>query len=134
MPNCTGLFYTLKLGNHVHYTRVSQKFCNIFITRDSIRRFRVLLPRGRTKLNCDILNLPDALRMLLAGLASVAWIHGFRSTWPCLLVKVLETWAAKFLQSSDYCTVIDCVFTFRITNVFWLLPQRHYGLVRTLKT
>ena len=44
-------------------------------------------------------------------------IHTFRPTWPCLIVKVLATWV-KFLQLSDYYTMINCTFTFCITNVF----------------
>ena len=32
-------------------------------------------------------------------------------------IEVLETWA-KFLESSAYCTVIKCTFTFCTTNIF----------------
>ena len=44
-------------------------------------------------------------------------IHGFRPTWPCLIVELLET-SAKFLQLFGYCNVIKCSFTFFPTNVF----------------
>ena len=46
--------------------------------------------------------------------------HGFIITWPCLMVKVLTT-RAKFLEPSDYCNIINCIFTFRTTNVFHYL-------------
>ena len=49
-------------------------------------------------------------------------IHGFRLTWPCLIIEVLAT-RAKFLEPSDYCIVISS---------FWL-PLCHYGTAQTRK-
>ena len=47
-------------------------------------------------------------------------IHAFGPTRPCLIVEVIAT-QAKFLQSSCYCTVINCANTFSITNIFGCL-------------
>ena len=48
-------------------------------------------------------------------------IHGFRPTWPSLIVEVLGT-PVKFLQPYVYRTVINCTFTFWATNVnSWLI-------------
>ena len=41
-------------------------------------------------------------------------IHGFR---PCLIIKILAT-QTKFLEPSDYWTVINCTFPFCSTLVF----------------
>ena len=54
-------------------------------------------------------------------------INCFRLTWPCLIVEVLAT-QANFFQSSVYCTMMKCTFTFRKTNDF--LPSR-LGLYNT---
>ena len=44
-------------------------------------------------------------------------IHCLRLSWPCLIIKVLAT-QAKFLEPSDYCTVINYAFTFCLINDF----------------
>ena len=44
-------------------------------------------------------------------------IYTFRSTWPCLIVKVVAA-QIKFPQPSADCTAISCVFTFYTANVF----------------
>ena len=44
-------------------------------------------------------------------------IHSLRPTWPCLIIKFVANWA-KFLEPSDYKTVINCTFTFHTANVF----------------
>ena len=67
-----------------------------------------------------MLSLPDTLRathqICLYGLEHNFWIHSFRPTWHCLIIKVLATWV-KFLQPSGYCSVINCAFTFHTRNV-----------------
>ena len=77
-------------------------------------------------------NSPDTAPcwICLNGLVHCFTIHGFRPTWPCLIIKVLAT-RAKLLDPSDYWEEINCTFTFYTTNVFWLFPQ-HYGPVQTL--
>ena len=56
-------------------------------------------------------------QVCLYGLEHNLGIHDFRPTWPCQIVKVLATWV-KFLESSSYCTVINCAFIFHTTNIF----------------
>ena len=46
--------------------------------------------------------------------------HGFRPTGTCLIIKILATWE-KFIQPSEYWTVINCALTYCITNVFCCL-------------
>ena len=45
-------------------------------------------------------------------------IYSFRPIWPCPIVAVLAT-LAKFLKRSAYCTLINCVFTFRTRSAFF---------------
>ena len=47
-------------------------------------------------------------------------IRKISPTWAYLIIEVLIT-RAKFLQPSGYCTMINCTFTFCMTNVFFLL-------------
>ena len=56
---------------------------------------------------CYSLDLPLWYRILR--------IHGFRPTWPYLIIEFLATWA-KILESSGI--VINCAFIFLSTNVF----------------
>ena len=58
-------------------------------------------------------------------------IHGFRPTWPCLMIKVLVT-EAKFLEPSAYCTLMPCAFIFHAINAFGCFSQS-YGPVQTHK-
>ena len=61
---------------------------------------------------------PSATHQIcLYGLEHGLGIHTFKPIWLCLSVKVLATWA-KFLESSGYCIVINCPFTFCTTNGF----------------
>ena len=58
----------------------------------------------------------------LNKLPSMVWsrvseIHTFRSTWPCLIIKVVAA-QIKFPQPSADCTAISCAFTFYTANVF----------------
>ena len=58
------------------YTRMSQRFCNILVTRRTISKLLMLLLmlwRWRTTLNCKISNSPDTLLLLLTGFISMAW-------------------------------------------------------------
>ena len=64
-----------------------------------------------------MLSLPDTLWGLLAGVTSIVWTTGFRPPWPCQIIEVLVT-QAKFLDPSDYCSIINCTFTFCTTNDF----------------
>ena len=50
------------------------------------------------------------------GLKHGFGIYGFRPTWPCPIIEVLPA-RVKFLESSSYCTVINCTFTFH-TRIF----------------
>ena len=51
---------------------------------------------------------PNATRWsAFYGLEQSLGIHGFLSTWFCLIVGVLVTWT-KFLEPSNYCTGINC--------------------------
>ena len=70
-------------------------------------------------LECEMSSLSDTLQVITCfyGLEHSPRIHGFRLTWPWLIVKVLVT-QAKFLEPSGYNTVINCAFTFHATNVF----------------
>ena len=86
----------------VYNTRASQKFCNILLTGDTMSELQMLLPSlWRNTLNCKIPSLPDTLQVL---------------TWLCL-IKVLAT-QVKFFEPSDYCTIINCAFTFCTINIF----------------
>ena len=59
--------------------------------------------------------------MVLIRFVFMAWSTAsestFRSTWHCLIVKVLANWA-NFLESSCYCAVINWTFNFSLINVF----------------
>ena len=44
-------------------------------------------------------------------------IRGFRPIGPCIIIKILAAWV-KFLESPDYCTVINWIFTFHTPNAF----------------
>ena len=76
-----------------------------------------------TRLNCTISCSPDTLRVLLACICfyvfeHVLRIHGFRSTWPLVIVEKLAT-----SVNNVYSSVIKC-------TCFCLLP-RDYEAVRT---
>ena len=43
-------------------------------------------------------------------------IHPLRHTWPCMIVNILATQVAKFLELSGYCTVIKYAFIFYSKN------------------
>ena len=43
-------------------------------------------------------------------------IHSYRPTWSCSIVMVRTT-QVNFLGSSHYSTIINCIFSFRTTNV-----------------
>ena len=45
-------------------------------------------------------------------------IHGFRLTWPFLIVELLVT-REKCLEPSGYCTVIKCAFTCHKINILF---------------
>ena len=83
------------------------------VTADAFAKF----VEKTTTLYCKMPSLPDTLQVLLTWFASLTRIHGFRPTWPCLIIKVLATWV-KFLEQSGYCTVINFAFTFHSTNDF----------------
>ena len=99
---------------------MSQKFCNILVTWCTIRQLRILLLsfwRWRTTLDSKMQSSPDTLRVLLAGFVFMPSqeIHRFRPACSCLIIKVLTT-RANFLESSSYCTVINCSFNFCATT------------------
>ena len=61
---------------------------------------------------------PSATHQIcLYGWEHNLWIHGFRVTWPCLIIEVLAT-LSKFLELSVYCTTINLCFTFHIKKSF----------------
>ena len=65
---------------------------------------------------------PSATQQIFfCGLEHGLRINTLRSTWPCLIIKVLAAWV-KFLKPSGYCVVINCTFTFSTTNVFTCCP------------
>ena len=77
--------------------------------------------RWWTTLDCEILNLLDTFSttrlICFYSFEHRFRIHGFRSIWPCLIVKVFVTWV-KFHELSDYCTGINCVLTLHTRNIF----------------
>ena len=68
---------------------------------------------------------------LIFSECSVAWIHCYRPAWLCFIIEFVAA-QVKFLESSGYCTLIDCIFTFCAVNVFPLLLQ-HNNQVWTCK-
>ena len=44
-------------------------------------------------------------------------IFSFRTTWPSLIITALAN-KEKFLEPSNYCVVINCIFTLCTTNIF----------------
>ena len=70
-----------------------------------------------------MLSLPDTLQVLLTRFASMACRTALESTvlglYDCLIVKVLAA-QMKTFESFGYCTLINCVFTFHITNAIHL--------------
>ena len=94
---------------------MSQKFCNIWQCEAQFSSFGCLENNEVHWTEMQI--LPDTLWVLLASLEHDFRIYAFRHTWPCLIVKVLVIWVAKFLESSGYWTVFNCTFTF-CTSVF----------------
>ena len=122
--NCITLHYPPPPppNNTQMYIWVSQKFCNILITWSTIWQLWMLLSGSwswRTTLDCEMLSSSDNFQILLVGIASMAWrlTSESRSTWPCLIIKVLSAWE-KFLEPFSYNTVINCTFTFHSTNNF----------------
>ena len=73
--------------------------------------------RWRTTLNCEMLRLSATHRICCYDLNYALGIHSFRPIWPCLIVKLIATWA-KFLKPSGCCILLSCTFTLHTTNVF----------------
>ena len=102
-------------------TRGSQKFCYILVvhkakfycsahfcrSRESEKTYWVVSCRTRLILS----------KSYSSDLEHGLGIRGFWPTCPCLIIKILET-GTKFLQPFTYSTVINCIFTFRTTNIF----------------
>ena len=115
-------FSSLK-NNPTLYTRESQRFSNILVMWGTIWQLRMLLSRlwrWQTILDWDAKLTWYSLSVshwLDYGLEHGLGIYGFRSTWPCLIIKVLATWV-KLLEPSSLFSVINCIFTFCTTNVF----------------
>ena len=107
---------------------VRQKFCNILVTSGTIWQILMLLLwlwRLWSMLDCEMPSSPDTLWVCLDGLVHGLGICSFRFTWPCLIDKVLVTWAKLFVLSG-YCTVIN----FSHNRCFWLLLQHYYPVWR----
>ena len=86
----------------------------------TIQQFQIFLLRLWRQwitLDCEMPSSPDTLQVLLYGFEHILRIHCFRPTWPCPIVEVLTT-RVKFLHPSDYCTFINCTFTFYTTSIF----------------
>ena len=64
-----------------------------------------------------MLSLPYSHQVLFTGFASKTWSHGFKPTWPFLIVEVFVT-RAKFLEPSGYYAMINCTFIFRAAIIF----------------
>ena len=97
---------------------MSEKLCNILVTWDAIKVFWTpLLQMNQWDTEFSWYSSSAVNRVCLYGLEHDLGIHDFKRTWPCLIVDVLAT-RAKSLLSSVYCTVTNCAFTFRSTNVF----------------
>ena len=99
---------------------MSQKFCNILQMKGTIQLLWMVLPRSwRGQIRLDKLtwySLSATHQSCLHDLENCLGIHGFRLIRSCLIVKVLAT-QAKFLELSDYCTVINCTFNFCIKDI-----------------
>ena len=92
-------------------TSMSQKFCNILITRCTIRKLRVLLPiswRSQSTLKSERLSSPDALcathRICFSDSGRS---HGINAFW--------KTWSPKFLKPEQNYLVTALWSTARIT-------------------
>ena len=118
----------------LRHISMSQRFCNILVTRDTIQQLWMILLRfwrWWTTLDCQMLSSPDILCMSLTGFASVAWSTAMES----MILSIpdfIEIFAiqTKFFEPSVFCIVINYIFF--TTNVFCLLPWR-YGLFSTCK-
>ena len=93
---------------------MSQKGCNILVTRSTIPQLQILVSRWWTTLDCEMPSSPDTLPKCYLPNLSLwlrAWPQKTRSTWLCWIVEVLAT-QVKLLKPSSYYTVINCIFTF----------------------
>ena len=117
--------FSLLWKYHYHITKVSQKFCNILVMWGTIQHLYKLLQRPwKWRVNSELWDakltsytLNGTCQILLYGLKLDLRINAFRLTRPCMFINVLATWA-KFLKPFGYCTVINCTFTFHVTNQF----------------
>ena len=99
---------------------VSQKFCNILVTWGTIQHLRMLflrLWRWWIILDCEMPSLPGWIN--LYDLEHSLSIHGVRSIWPSLIVKVLVTqakisWIIWLLYCNQLC------LHFLHNKCFWL--------------
>ena len=88
--------------------------------------------RWRITVDCEVLNLPDTLRVLLIRFASIGLehrlkIYGFRSIRLCLIVLCLAT-HTKFLEPSDYCDQLRLHLSHK--QFFGVLPHCYDSVQR----
>ena len=97
---------------------MSQKFYNILIMRGKIWQ---LMKVRWTTLDCENSSSPDTLQVCLCGLKYNLRIHGFRTTWPCLIIKVLVmqgkiSWTIQLLL----CDQLHLLLILVTSVVLWL--------------
>ena len=100
---------------------MSQKFCNIFVTLGTVRdAFAEILnvTNHTAQWDAELTRYsPSATRLIcFHGLEHSLRTHGFRPTLFSQIIKVLA-FRAKFLVTPDYCTMVNCTFTFCTSNV-----------------
>ena len=61
-------------------TSASQKFCNILVTWGTIQQLWILMWTWKTTLDCEMLNSPNTLWVLLTRFASITWNMTLKST------------------------------------------------------
>ena len=101
--------------------------CNLATPHAFVKVVMLTKPTGLWDAKLTWYSLSATDWICLYSLGHSLSIHDFMLTWPLIIIKVLVTWE-KFLEPSGYSAVINCIFTFHRTNIFWLFLQ-HYGPV-----
>ena len=120
LPEFVSQFWLRSLITSI-YTRVSQTFCIILVMWGTIQQLQMHLSKlwkWRTPMHCEMPSYsPIAIRWIyISSLKHGFEIHDYMRTWVYLIVKVLAT-RVKCLPLFDYCSMINCTFTFRIFMV-----------------
>ena len=105
-----------------HITRLSQKFCNILVTWDTIWQLLMLWPRlwrWWTTLNCEIHSSSDTLQVLLTKFFFMVLSTALEST---VLALPDLAWSSRFLQPEQ--NFLNHPFTVLWSTAPWPFMQQ----------